>query len=190
MGINKPDVRWVLHFHAPLLLSEYVQEIGRAGRDGLLSIALVLVSEPTGWLDPEDKQRQRFFEEKMRSQQQSALQLAKKLPVRGEVSTVARHPDGAIALALLHSAGKLDWQGPFHYAIGKLNQSVQLRSSAQLAGVQEMIQYLTRRECRWRFLLGAFGFSIEADSLHCGHCDNCSQLSQTQNKHTRTSHQV
>lgn len=61
MGINKSDVRWVIHYHAPLLISEYVQEIGRAGRDGKLSTALMFVSEPTGWLDPEDKQRQRFL---------------------------------------------------------------------------------------------------------------------------------
>ena len=61
MGINKPNVRWVVHFHPPLLLAEYVQEIGRAGRDGKPSKALLLMSEPTGWLDPEDKQRQRFL---------------------------------------------------------------------------------------------------------------------------------
>lgn len=61
MGINKSNVRWVVHFHAPSLLSEYVQEIGRAGRDGKQSVALMLISEPTGWLDPEDKQRQRFL---------------------------------------------------------------------------------------------------------------------------------
>lgn len=174
MGINKPDVRWVVHFHAPLLLSEYVQEIGRAGRDGKQSIALTLMSEPTGWLDPEDKQRRQFFEEKLRSQYSYAQQLAKKLPSQGEVSAVARQfPDGAIALALLHSAGFLDWQGPFHYTIDKLHQSVQLRPQAQFRVVQDMIQYLTTRQCRWQFLLRAFGFSTEADNLHCGRCDNC-----------------
>uniref|UniRef100_A0ACD5H158 Helicase-related protein n=1 Tax=Desertifilum tharense IPPAS B-1220 TaxID=1781255 RepID=A0ACD5H158_9CYAN len=61
MGINKPDVRWVIHFHAPLLLSEYVQEVGRAGRDGKPAEALTLISEPTGWLDGEDKQRRAFL---------------------------------------------------------------------------------------------------------------------------------
>lgn len=178
MGINKPDVRWVIHFHAPLLLSEYVQEIGRAGRDGKQSIALTLISEPTGWLDPEDKQRQRFFEDKVRAQHQSAQQLAKKLKARGEVNKVTRQfPDGAIALALLHSAGFLDWQGPFNYTIDKLNQSVQLGPQHQFRSVQEMIQYLTTRECRWRFLLRAFGFSSEAENLSCGHCDNCLRVS-------------
>ncbi len=65
MGINKPDVRWIIHFQAPLLLAEYIQEIGRGGRDGKPAEALTLISEPTGWLNPEDKQRNQFFADKL-----------------------------------------------------------------------------------------------------------------------------
>ncbi|GER66054.1 ATP-dependent DNA helicase [Weizmannia acidilactici] len=42
MGINKADIRFVIHFHFPLQMESYLQEIGRAGRDGLPSIAILL----------------------------------------------------------------------------------------------------------------------------------------------------
>ena len=172
MGINKSDVRWVVHYQAPLLLSEYIQEIGRGGRDGKSAIALTLISEPTGLLYPEDKQRKEFFQDKLRSQYREAQQLAKNLPVKGNIDAVSREfPESAIALSILHSSGQLTWQDPFNYVINKSAQPKAEKPNFTVA--EEMVKYLKHKECRWQFLLEAFGFGNEAKSMRCGHCDNC-----------------
>lgn len=54
MGIHKDDVRQVIHLHIPSTFANYVQEVGRAGRDGERSVATLIYSD-------DDLQRARFM---------------------------------------------------------------------------------------------------------------------------------
>ena len=49
MGINKNDIRFIFHLNMPLSVEAYVQEIGRAGRDGLSSVAILIYTEGDEW---------------------------------------------------------------------------------------------------------------------------------------------
>lgn len=172
MGINKANVRWLAEFQPPLLLSEYIQEIGRAGRDGKRSKVLTILCEPTGFLYPEDKQRQWFLKDNLRQQKLKAKSLIKKLPKKGNLETViTRFPDSDIALSLLDVDGNLEWIDPFHYKIK--NQSLSIGENSNAIAIRQMTDYFSTRDCRWKFILGAFGFGAEAQSFRCGHCDNC-----------------
>ena len=172
MGINKPDCRFVAHYEVPSLISEYVQEVGRGGRDGRSAVALSLVSERTGLLSPEDKQRWQFFEQKAQQMERAAMQLVKQIPKEGHIDDVRRQSkEGDQALALLHRDGQLKWLDPFNYRVQTTRASGKaVRKSSAVAVMQ---RYLFTRRCRWQVLLEEFGFAQEAETLRCGKCDRC-----------------
>lgn len=72
MGINKTNVRYVLHFTIPGTIESYYQEVGRAGRDGLPAEAILLYA-------PADLQLHRFFIDKSLGDDQYKLSLRNKL---------------------------------------------------------------------------------------------------------------
>jgi ATP-dependent DNA helicase RecQ len=174
MGINKAAVRWIAHFHPPVLLAEYLQEIGRAGRDGQPAAALLLVCEQTGLLYPEDRQRSRFFTDSIERCYDLATKLAKQLPASGDVREQTIDPDRAMALSLLHSVGDLVWETPFNYRRSNIGKSIDwqpIQAQQQLL-FQGVKAYINDPGCRWQYLLTAFGTQRDSH-WRCGNCDRC-----------------
>jgi len=177
MGVDKPDVRFVLHLGAPASLEAYYQEAGRAGRDGKPSLCLLLHA-------PEDA----ALQEKLIDASTPSLLDLKRLYVylRNAGGTLEGSAQDALGLSrgrLMSSLRALRDQGvctleqearllpPFDVRLPTFDGApLEARRHARYALLAQMTAYAETQGCRRERLLRYFGETPAP--LACG-CDRC-----------------
>ena len=158
MGIHKDNIRQVIHEHVPQAIASYIQEVGRAGRDGELSSATLLFSS-------DDEGRTRFI-------------IQDDIPQEWEIKhyeglLVENYPSAEAAeLARISETGKrvIDYyieRMPIEDVIIRMNE-LKREKEAQL---QTMLGLIHTEKCIREEILGFFGEECETKPTFC--CSVC-----------------
>jgi ATP-dependent DNA helicase RecQ len=179
MGIDKPDIRWVVHMALPDSPDSYLQEIGRAGRDGAPSRALLLFRAEdvalhryfAGGAPAEAEIRDLVAVLRQRPHERtelravsgfSARKLTQLLTLLEEVGAVVADPGGRL---------RSPDSAPLPVEAARLALAeVDRHQTVARTRVDMMRQFAESRACRGQTLLTYFGDRLDAP---CGHCDNC-----------------
>jgi ATP-dependent DNA helicase RecQ len=184
LGIDKQDIRFIVHYHLPGSIEAYYQEAGRAGRDGATARCAILYRE-------EDRAIQGYFLGGKYPDDGEALNVARAVngmppDERVPLNEIASRADVArrktrIVLTLMKRFGALreyrggEWERlipdvttvPLHDQL----LDYEARREADRAKLEAMVRYCRTAQCRTRQILAYFGDDPGA-AYRCGHCDN------------------
>jgi ATP-dependent DNA helicase RecQ len=181
LGVDKPDIRFVLHYQIPPGLDAYYQESGRAGRDGLPAECTLLFSDS-------DRSVQQFFLSGRYPQLQDFEAVLRLLRSREEpwneaeldaaldaIERPRRKLDVALNMLRQHdlvtTATAIDTA-----ALVEIAERYGKKAESDSASLEAMVAYAQSGRCRWQLLLAHFEPS--AEHPRCGTCDNCVRLAR------------
>jgi ATP-dependent DNA helicase RecQ len=179
MGIDKPNIRWIIHVALPDSPDSYLQEIGRAGRDGGPARALLLHRS-------EDVALQRFFTggapdkaELTRVARALTDGPFRKTDLGHDLGIGSRRLSQVIALLEQVGAAATVHNGRVtapryaprpEEAAALAVKEVRRQQTVQRSRTDMMRQFAEGTACRGQYLLAYFGEHL---AHACGHCDNC-----------------
>ena len=168
MGVDKADIRFVLHAHAPESLDTYYQEVGRAGRDNDPAIAVL-------FFRPEDLSLAKFFNTPVPADAdvETVLgALASGIDPEDGDRLIERTGLGArqIGRILNLISEVLDFDPGGELSVAAVVERGETHRKLQESRIAMMRRYAESTDCRRQLIRGYFG---ERDVELCGDCDNC-----------------
>lgn len=175
MGIHKDNVRQVIHEHVPSTIANYIQEVGRAGRDGELSTATLIYTA-------DDVHKTRFIMREDVPDEESIRYFA-------HVLTTQKSFHDAAQLAGVSETGRRILQ----YYLERLSveetiHQIRQQSHEKEVQLQYMVHLIEGETCIRKQILSFFGETLSEKPKHC--CASCHDLQIEELNLTKHVHEV